>query len=256
MNKIDKPYIFITGAPRSGTSMLTKVIDAHPDIGIFMENIFGLRRRHWQFPEFWNSEEELFKIVQSEYAKLKEPIVGNKVCTPDVWNTDEILKMASFFSSTKVVFIVRDPIDVIKSRLKRDDETEYNDLAKNYLCLDWKEKNFTSLSSWRQSIEVYWKLKEYYQNNIYLIYYDDFVVSFKEEVMKLFKFLNVNFHDNIIAWHEQEHYDAKGRLKKDLKYKDEKVKTVRSQEEIKLETNLLEYLNNLVHYNLWKKREL
>lgn len=254
--KIDKPYIFITGAPRSGTSMLTKVIDSHPDIGIFMENIFGLRRRHWQFPEFWNNEEELFKVVQSEYSKIKEPIVGNKVCTPDVWNTDEILKMASFFSTTKVVFIVRNPIDVINSRFKRDNETEYNNLAKKYLCLDWQEKNYTTLSSWRQSIEVYWKLKEYYQKDIYLVYYDDFVISFEEEVKKLFDFFNIDFHENILSWYEQEHYDAKGNLKKDLKYKDQKVKKIQNHEISELQPDLFEYLNTLPHYNLWKKRAL
>lgn len=52
---LDKPLIFITGAPRSGTSMITKVIGAHPDTAILMENIFGNRRRHWTKAEFWNS---------------------------------------------------------------------------------------------------------------------------------------------------------------------------------------------------------
>ena len=77
--------VFVTGAPRSGTSMLTKVIDAHPDVAILMENIFQNRRRHWIKADFWNSPHTLKEEVSKVFSKLNEPVIGNKVCTPDVW---------------------------------------------------------------------------------------------------------------------------------------------------------------------------
>ena len=34
------PYVFIVGCPRSGTTLLQRVVDAHPDIAIIFET-------HW-----------------------------------------------------------------------------------------------------------------------------------------------------------------------------------------------------------------
>lgn len=252
---INKPYVFITGAPRSGTSMLTKIIDSHPEIGIFMENIFGLRRRHWTFPDFWRTDEELLKVVESEYAKIQEPIVGNKVCTPDVWNTDEILKMSSCFVSTKVVFIVRNPKDVIHSRLKREKEIHFSYEAKKKLCLDWRDKYYTYLSSWRQSIEVYWKLKESLgEENVHIIYYEDLTMQFDLSVRELCKFLSVDYSVETHSWYTKEHYDAQGKLSKNLKYEDEPV--VIKESCFILPKEILNYMNSLVHYKLWMKKEL
>ena len=37
---LDKELSFISGCPHSGTSMLTKIIDALPNISILMESFF------------------------------------------------------------------------------------------------------------------------------------------------------------------------------------------------------------------------
>jgi hypothetical protein len=39
-NVFKKNMIFITGAPRSGTSLVTKILDSHPEHAIVMEDIF------------------------------------------------------------------------------------------------------------------------------------------------------------------------------------------------------------------------
>ena len=74
--------IFITGSPRSGTSLVTKVLDSHKDIALLMENNFGNRRRHWSMPQEWSSSKLLSKKVGQVYKDIQEPIIGNKVCSP------------------------------------------------------------------------------------------------------------------------------------------------------------------------------
>ena len=251
---IPKPYVFITGAPRSGTSMITKIIDSHPDVGILMENVFGLRRRHWVFPDYWYNDEKLFQIVNETFSELIEPIVGNKVCVPDVWNTDEVMKMCGFFSRSKIIFMVRNPVSVVLSRQRRDNDDEYSNKAKKYLCLDWSDKSHTSISSWRQSIEVYWKLKESMKNNVLLVYYDDFVNNFDLGVEEIFDFLDLPMSESVRLWHKLPHYDSKGNKVMNLKYKDKPVSAHESNET--LPKSVQDHLNGLVHYQLWEKREI
>ena len=97
----EKPFVFITGAPRSGTSVLIKIIDAHPDIAILMENTFGNRRRHWKRVDYWNSSTHLKKEVGKIYSKFNESVIGNKVCTPDVWFVEDIHFFCKLFKNRK-----------------------------------------------------------------------------------------------------------------------------------------------------------
>ena len=252
--KIDKPYIFITGAPRSGTSMVTKIIDAHPQTAIFMEQIFGLRRRHGEKPSFWNDNTALFAEVEATYAKLNAPLVGNKVCTPDVWHLDEMMQMGAFFRSVKIIFIVRDPADVLASRAKREAKDHFSDESRRYLCLDWRSQYHTWLSSWRQSIDIYWALKERFGEAVHLLYYDDFVQDVPASMETLFSFLELDITDEVMNWHLQPSHDRFGNLVMDLKYKNEPITPKHSVQA--LPEGIVKRLEELAHYRLWQQRRL
>ena len=258
---LDKRLVFITGAPRSGTSMLTKVIDAHPDVAVLMENIFDNRRRHWKKAGFWNSPENLKREVSKIYSKLDEPIVGNKVCTPDVWSADDILMFCSLFSDFKIVFIVRDSVEVAMSRFTREDyEAQFNDKAKQNILLNFRSRFLTYTSSWTQSIENYWKLRDGYHDKVYLVYYEDFCRNFEYEVKQLFKFLDIPFSDDVLNWQRFPHHDAQGNLKKDLKYKDTSVEVQKNEttELSELEKSELSIALSTIQWQRekWKERSL
>lgn len=234
--------------------MITKIIDAHPDVAIFMENIFGLRRRHWQRADFWNAESAFVETVAEAYGCFQEPIVGNKVCTPDVWHLDEMMRMFDLFPSVKVVFIVRNPVDVLASRRKREDPDHYSDEARRYLCLDWRDDYHTWLSSWRQSIDVYWALRDRFQADVHLVYYDDFVRRVQESRESLFDFLGLDVTEEVVNWHLYPSHDATGKLVMDLKYRNEPVSPKGGTES--LPTAVMRSLDGMVHYRLWQERAL
>jgi len=256
---IDRKCIFITGAPRSGTSMITKVIDTHPDVAILMENIFQNRRRHWTKADFWNSQQKLKVEVDKVFSKFNEPIIGNKVCTPDVWSADDIHFFCQIFQDFKIVFILRDPVQVLLSRFRREDySAEFNAVAKKNILLDFRSKFLTYTSSWRQSVENYWKLRDGNPTQIYLVYYDDFSQNFGEEAQRLFKFLNLPFEDKILNWHEYPHHNHDGNIVRDLKYKDNPIKLKRSTRQ-NVADEIYEQIKDAVisievHHNLWKNR--
>jgi hypothetical protein len=241
--------------------MLAKIIDMHPGVAILMENVFQNRRRHWKKAEFWSSPQTLKEQAFKVFSKLKEPVVGNKVCTPDVWSADDILLFCHLFQDFKIVFIVRDPVQVTMSRFQREDyEKEFNELARQNILLDFRSRLLTYTSSWRQSIENYWRLRDGLNEKIHLIYYEDFCTDFKNQVRNLFAFLELGFSEEILNWDKYPHHDRNGNLVKDLKYRDKPI-GLRLHSRIDLPLEVKDELDFAIRsiqvfYDLWKKRRI
>ncbi|ACM19808.1 hypothetical protein Geob_1448 [Geotalea daltonii FRC-32] len=254
---IEKSFVFITGTPRSGTSMLTKVIDAHPDAAILMENLFGNRRRHWERASFWNEPQLLQAEIEKVYSPFKQQLIGNKVCTPDVWSAEDIVTFCQFFSDSKFIFIVRDPIEVALSRFRRENyDKEFNSFARQHMQLDFRSRSFTYTSSWAGSIQNYWFLKELFPTKTLLIYYDDFCNTFEDHLHTLVDFLDLPFSEKMLKWHELPHHDSEGVLQVNLKYDDEPVFVNKSKSSSLTDELMLAMATIEPLYNRWKKRSL
>jgi hypothetical protein len=258
MNLFKKPFVFITGAPRSGTSLLAKIIDAHPDCAILMENIFGNRRRHWQRAEFWNSEQSLRKEVGNAYAGINQPIIGNKVATPDVWDTGDIARFCGLFEEFHILFIVRDPAAVALSRRQREPEDFFKVFsaeARKHILLDFHSRFHAYVSSWRQSVENYWRLKDGFKEKILMVYYEDLCRDFTGQIHMIFTFLGIPFASRVLSWHETPHHDANGALVRDLKYPDVAVE---AKDEVLEIPDELQNALELISWQsaLWRQRKL
>jgi hypothetical protein len=257
MGTIEKPFIFVTGPPRAGTSLITKVIDSHPDAAILMENNFGNRRRHWKRPAFWNSPEGLSKVVEEVYSTLPQPVVGNKICTPDVWSDEDIALFCRLFQSFRIVFVIRHPAATAMSRHKRENHPQsFTSEARKHMLLDFSSTWRTYVSSWRQSIETYWKFKDAYPERVILMYYEDFCNAFERHCRMLLDFLELPFSSRVLAWHRLPHHNNQGEFQKDLKYPDMPV-FVRPLPEESIPAGLSEALQR-VRWQLscWEKREI
>ena len=150
----DLEPIFIVGVGRSGTSLLQSMLHAHPDITFLPETHFFRRyvakrlTRHWyetlgpkRFRSVLNKD-DYFKrgaipandllepyleggrdfslvdcyarLLQRELVRRGTAVVGDK----DPRNIDHIESLHEFFPNSSLVHIVRDPRDVLYSRLK------------------------------------------------------------------------------------------------------------------------------------------
>lgn len=256
---LKKRLIFITGAPRSVTLMLAKVVDAHPDIAVLMENIFGNRRRHCLRADFWESCKKLRKEVAKTYAKLDKPIVGNKVCSPDVWSADDIHRFCGLVLDFQIIFVVRDPIHVALSRFKRENFlTEFNNKARQNILLDFRTQFLTYSPSWRPSIETYWKLRDGHGDRTYIVYYEDFCHNFDRHTEYLCHFLRIPFSEDMLNWYRLPHHNAYGHLQRDIKYPDAPVQCANSNlQENELPEDLKEAPSSIEWLRvLWEKRQL
>lgn len=236
--------------------MITKIIGAHPEIAMIMENIFENRRRHWARADYWNDREDLQNQVFQFYKRFDEPILGNKVCTPDVWMYEDIEIFCSLFSRLKIMFIIRDPKAVVISRHKRENhDVHFNDLAKTRLSLDFSNRTRTFLSSWSESILIYEKIKNAYPSNVRIVYYDDLVNDFEKNVIGVFDFLEINFVKEIFDWYKIPHYDANGVKVSDLKYTDTRVFSKEFNPD-DLPHDFVMYRNEILHYEKFLLRQL
>jgi len=237
---------------------LAKIVDGHPDIAILMENIFANRRRHWQRAEFWDSPLRLRQEVEAVYARLAEPVVGNKVATPDVWDAGDIIRFCQLFSDFRILFVVRDPAAVALSRWHRepdDFEKVFNPEARKHILIDFRSRFHAYISSWRQSVENLWKLRDGYRERIHLVYYEDLCRNFSSQVHEIFAFLDVAIAPQVLSWHEMPHHDAQGALVRDLKYPDVAVEPREAPREIP--AALQDALAMIpCQYSLWRQRKL
>ncbi len=223
-----------------------------------MENIFGNRRRYWQKADFWNSSDTLSKAVDNVYSRLNEPIIGNKVVITDIWGSDDVVRFCNLFRKFKIIFMIRDPKAVALSRLKREpsDFFEiYNKEARENILLDFRSRFHAYISSWRQSVENYWRLKDGLMDNIKLVYYEDFCENFENQIREIFSFLEINFSEKVLRWFELPHHNKDGELVKDLKYPDIEVFSNNYANNVPNELN--EVIKSVKwQYDLWEKREL
>lgn len=129
----DLPLIFIGGVPRSGTTLMRAMLDAHPDVRCGQETRVVPRilqmRQHWM-----RSQKESMRLEQAGVSKAVldnaiaafclEVIVRHGDTAPRLCNKDPlVLKMGTYvqelFPNAKFLFMVRDGRATVHSIITR-----------------------------------------------------------------------------------------------------------------------------------------
>ena len=232
------PYLFIVGCARSGTTLLRRIVDAHPEIAITTEmhwishylNYFKNQNRlvtpklvselagHKRFAQFEIPREEFEGLLGSGetipyptflnrvfglYGKIKnKPLVGNK--TPAY--VRRIPTLHALWPDAKFVHIIRDGRDVCLSILnwKKAERT-----AGRYAS--WEEDPVSTTALWWER-----KVRKAREDGAALgsgLYhetlYEALVEDPQRECERLCEFLGVPYYDAMIRF-------AEGKTKTDL----------------------------------------
>lgn len=191
----DLKCVFILGTPRSGTTLLQKIIEAHSDFfsiqsesAIFsFQNIFDKKRKHFNLSD--RDLKDLIKISSSQVEFFKNAVVhlknnNNKTFvekTPQ--HINRMKSLMRYFPNSKFVVIVRDGRDCYCSAKKHPyipQSSSVSRFAKYYAkCINSAIKNYNKL-------------------NCYTIYYEKLVTNPIEELKKLMIFLESNFEESQI----------------------------------------------------------
>jgi hypothetical protein len=203
-------YLFLSGAPRSGTSALTELLSSHPDIAIGMErfkfayakksvnrNVF-IKKNFFDFKDTETNINDKNGKYVDYYSNLLEKysgcsIVGDKY--PQLYKFWPSL-LKEFGSEGKFIFIIRDINDVASS---------FNVRASNPKD-KWPEKN-----DYKKAVEI-WNNSLDLANDAIVKGFDICIVSYsklfdldvfdtKLELNKIISYLNLDANSTDFSAH-------------------------------------------------------
>ncbi|EFA09909.1 protein-tyrosine sulfotransferase [Tribolium castaneum] len=203
----DMPLIFIGGVPRSGTTLMRAMLDAHPDVRCGQETRVIPRllqlRFHWL-----KSEKESLRLEEAGITKsvldsaiaafTLEIIVKHGEPAPRLCNKDPLtIKMGTYvvdlFPNAKFIFMVRDGRATAHSIITRKVTITGFDLTSYRQCL----------KKWNSAVEAMNnQCKELGPNRCLKVPYEQLVLHPRKWMEKVLKFLDIPWNESVLHHHE------------------------------------------------------
>lgn len=226
------PIFFIVGSPRSGTTLLRSIMDAHPNIMIPLELPFIV----YFYEEFKNVKvwdrnaiglfiEKLYTEITQEYWSIKkwkvskQEMINSLLMHEGIENFAEICKLVYLnFNS----IIIKNEIKIIgdknplyslhiKTLLKLFPNAkfiyiirDYRDQIQSLQRVDFGNKltPFSALR-WLMLQKKIINFSSRYPENFFLIKYEDLVSSADSNCREIFKFIEIPYHPEVLNFMNQ-----------------------------------------------------
>ena len=186
-NKVEKQYLLILGAPRSGTTLLTTMIGRHSEVGLLNED------KGWAMKQI-----------------VGKTVVGNKRCIPNQielqkrsplaarcfkdWGLIKEYQSSKYsiedylqLPNLKILGLIRRGEDVIASNMGRG------------------RKDFKAASyRWCRAIEILDALKSRHDRSVMIVCFEDLVLHPEANMRRVAEFLALEFEERML---EGPHYN-------------------------------------------------
>jgi sulfotransferase len=215
---MEKTFYFMGGLPRSGTTVLTAILNQHPDIyaspqSSLVHMLYTLEREI-QKSESWNTglnidfyENTLENLGNLFYSKVDNPIIIDK---NRAWGTPGNEHYARRLNKNpKTIIVLRPILEVLSSFVRLAEKNPNNFIDKGIVDYDFYSKYYRKTNDTRcdylmrangeidQALLAIGNLLKN-PNNCLVIWYDDIVKNTQETLSKIYKFIEVeNFIHNL-----------------------------------------------------------
>ena len=196
----DSP-IFVVGFPRSGTTLLEQVLDAHPTLQSMDEQPFLLRAhddvltRGIAYPQSLGAltGQDLEEIRARYWTRVREKITlapGQRLVDKNPLNMLVLPLMRRLFPNARIILLIRHPCDVLLSCFLQNFRAP--ELA--LLCRDLP----TLANAYMQSFGYWYSQWRLLQPHSYELYYERLTHEFEPEVRKLAEFLQLPWNEAML----------------------------------------------------------
>jgi len=184
-----KVPIIIGACPRSGTTILLSILDAHP-------NIFGIPNQTYAFDrweEYENAKTKgkkyrLLRIdrLYREFVKNKIPPTALRWLEKTPGHIRSFNKILSYYDDkVKLIHVIRDGRDVVTSKHPKHSPHKY----------------WVSPSRWVREVNVGLDLEGH--PSVINVRYEDLITDFENTITKIYKFLDEQPPDSLTSWKEE-----------------------------------------------------
>ena len=211
MNRLNKNFYFMAGLPRSGSTLLSSILNQNPRFYsgpsspvvatmIALENQFSNDELFLGYPKPEQAKEIISSVLPQYYSDRQEPVIFDKNRS---WTVRMNYIPGYFDIQPKVICPVRDTAEILTSFISMMRRNPYEVNGKINFIDEMLVKNNIPLTDDNrcefiaspngilgQSVEGLRKaLMEGYDNLIHLVEYRDLVNNPKETVEKIYEFL-------------------------------------------------------------------
>jgi tetratricopeptide (TPR) repeat protein len=208
---MEESPVFVLGFPRSGTTLLEQVLDAHPALKSMDEQPFMLRAqedmiaRGAQYPDGLGrlSERDLQEVRERYWQMVRTQITlrpGQRLVDKNPLNMLVLPCIRRLFPNARLILAIRHPCDVLLSCFMQNFRAP--ELA--LLCRDLQ----TLAGAYDRAFAFWYSQCPLLQPSIYELRYDELTSQFGAEVAKLSDFLQLPLHEAMLE--PAAHARAKG----------------------------------------------
>lgn len=207
------PLIFIGGMPRSGTTLMRVMLDAHPDVRCGEETrviprILGMRT-HWERSEVEKKrlleagldDEVLDSAVMNFILEViaKHGDAAPRLCNKDPFTLKSSVYLNKIFPNAKFLFMIRDGRAVVHSIITRKITITGFDLSDYRSCL----------GKWNQAMEsMYAQCLHVGHQYCMPVYYEQLVLHPELWMKRILEFLDIPWNSSVL--HHQDYVGKAG----------------------------------------------
>ncbi|CAG9532112.1 unnamed protein product [Cercopithifilaria johnstoni] len=197
------PLIFIGGVPRSGTTLIRAMLDAHPSVRCGEETrviprILGLRTQWKKSQKEWNRLKEagvtdqvindaISSFILQVIAGHGEP--AERLCNKDPFTMKSAEYLAHLFPNSKFLLMIRDGRATVYSIISRQVTITGFDLNDPRQCLD----------KWNSAIKImYEQCKAIGRSRCLTVYYEQLVLHPEQQLRHILDFLDIPWSDLVL----------------------------------------------------------
>ncbi|XP_077995540.1 protein-tyrosine sulfotransferase 1-like [Glandiceps talaboti] len=203
----DMPLIFIGGVPRSGTTLMRAMLDAHDEVRCGEETrlvprLLGMRQSWKRSQKEWNRlmeagltdqviNDALAAFILEVIAKHGEP--APRLCNKDPFTLKSMTYLRELFPNAKYILMVRDGRATVHSIISRKVTISGFDITNYRDCLQ----------KWNLAIEnMYAQCMQVGQTYCLPVHYEQLVLHPEKEMKKILQFLDLKWDESVLH-HEE-----------------------------------------------------